>query len=135
MNKRFTALTTKPRVTMYLLPLQVLAAKSFSTAVAPKVAPAPKGGPNPTGANINKKRKLTRAQKECPQELKDCDLKVNQGALVRPVCWGYNLKNGCPSDTTTQNGCSRCQRGYHVCANCHKPGHSLVTCRTVKPKA
>ena len=134
LNKGFTALTTDPRVTMYLLPVPVSATKGTNVPAPSKVTPAPKGTPSP-GVGINKKRKLTRAQKGCPQELKDYDLKVNQGAISGPVCWGYNLKNGCPNDTTTQNGCSRCKRGYHVCANCHKPGHSLVTCRAVKTKA
>jgi len=134
LNKGFTALTTDPRVTMYLLPVPVSATKGANVPAPSKVTPTPKGTPSP-GAGINKKRKLTRAQKGCPQELRDYDLKVNQGAISGPVCWGYNLKNGCPNDTTTQNGCSRCKRGYHVCANCHKPGHSLVTCRAVKTKA
>ena len=91
----------------------------------------PKG---PPGGGINKKRKMTRAQKACPNELKDFNLKVAQGSIAGPICWGYNLKTGCAKETSIQNGGQRCMRGFHVCANCHKLGHSVVSCRALKQK-
>lgn len=134
LKQAFKALTTDSRVTMYLLPVPSSVSKgsNATSAGAPKTTPTPK---QQQGPGINKRRKLTRAQKGCPQELKDFDLKVSQGAVNGPICWGYNLKAGCPNETTSQNGCSRCKRGYHVCANCHKPGHSVATCRSLKTKA
>ena len=132
LNKFFKALVTDPRITMYLLPVPSSVQKVSSTSTAaPKVSPAPKpqGGP---ATGINKRRKLTRAQKGCPNELKDFDMKFNQNGTTGPICWGYNLKNGCPLDSSTQGGHSRCKRGFHVCANCHKSGHSVVTCRAIK---
>ena len=130
LNQAFKALTMDPRVTMYLLPVPSSVLKVSNTPAAGASKATPPTKPQ-QGAGINKRRKLTRAQKGCPQELKDFDLKFSHG----PICWGYNLKAGCPNETTSQNGCSRCKRGYHVCANCHKPGHSVVTCRTLKAKA
>jgi len=134
LNQAFKGLTTDPRVTMYLLPVpsSVPKVSNATTAGPPKAPPAVKPQ---QGQGINKRRKLTRAQKGCPQELKDFDLKFSQGTVNGPICWGYNLKAGCPNETSSQNGFSRCKRGYHVCANCHKPGHSVVTCRSLKTKA
>ena len=135
LNQAFKALTTDPRVTMYLLPVPSSVPKvsnNTTTAGPPKAPPPTKPQQGP---GINKRRKLTRAQKGCPQELKDFDLKFSQGTVSGPTCWGYNLKGGCCNETLSQNGCSRCKRGYHVFANCHKPGHSVVTCRSLKTKA
>lgn len=127
LNKFFKALVTDPRIIMYLLPVPSAVQKVASTSTpAPKVSPAPKPQGAPS-AGINKWRKLTRAQKGCPHELKDFDMMFNQGGTTGPICWGYNLKIGCPLDTSTQGGHSRCKRGFHVCANCHKPGHNVVT--------
>ena len=134
LNAPFKALTTDPRVTMYLLPVPNSSPKPS--------APMPQGGgtktastPKATPPGGNKRRKLTRAQKACPQELMDFDLKYNNRAANGPICWGYNLKAGCQNETSSQQGAQRCKRGFHVCANCHKPGHSLVTCRSIKSKA
>ena len=80
LNGPFKALVTDPRVTMFLLPVP----SSLS-----KVATAPQqGAPKNTGDvpkpaannNTNKKRKLTRAQKGCPAELKDFNLRIAQGS-------------------------------------------------------
>ena len=134
LNASFKALTTDPRVTMFLLPVPSSSPKPSAPASqtgATKAAPSPKAAV----ATNNKKRKLTRAQKSCPQELKDFDLKYVNGSAVGPICWGYNMKTGCQNETSNQHGAQRCKRGYHVCANCHKPGHSVVTCRSLKPKA
>ena len=132
LNKLFKTLVTDPRITMYLLPVPASVQKvTQAVAPAPKTSPAPKPqGPQPS--SLNKRRKLTRAQKGCPQELKDYDMKFSQGTTVGPICWGYNLKSGCPHETSQQNGHTRCKRGFHACANCHKTGHSVVTCRVLK---
>ena len=135
LNGPFKALVTDPRVTMFLLPVP----SSLS-----KVATAPQqGAPKNTGDvpkpaannNTNKKHKLTRAQKGCPAELKDFNLRIAQGSTSGPICWGYNLKTGCANETSNQAGGQRCKRGFHACANCHKFGHSVVSCRALKPKA
>ena len=101
-----------PRITMFLLPTTA-AAKTADKEAAPKKTAAPLQA---AAKNANKKRK-TRAEKGCPEELKKFQLRCEHG----PVCWAYNLKTGCKP--------SRCNKGYHVCANCHKPGHSVVVCR------
>ena len=135
LNVPFKALVTDPRVTMFLLPVPSSVSK---TAVAPtRVAPKATGdAPKPAPPNrLNKKRKLTRAQKACPAELKDFNLRLSQGSTSGPICWGYNLKNGCSNETSSQGGGLKCKRGFHACANCHKFGHSVVSCRAVKSKA
>ena len=117
-----TRLCQDPRITMFLLP-----SASVSKAVAREEVPkkANPGAPSQaaaksTGAN---KRRKTRAEKNCPEELKKFNLRCEHG----PVCWAYNLKTGCKNATSGKP--SRCAKGYHVCANCHKPGHSVVVCR------
>ena len=77
---------------MYLLPVPSSVQKA-THAVTPalKTSPAPKPqGPQPAG--WNKRRKLTRAQKGCPQELKDYDMKFSQGTTVGPICWGVQYE-------------------------------------------
>ena len=65
LNQAFKALTTDPRVAMYLLPLPSSVSKvSNVTAAGPPKAP-PTAKPQ-QGPGINKKRKLTRAQKRLP---------------------------------------------------------------------
>ena len=64
LNKDFVALTTDPRITMFVLPLP--SSKAVHQPAA-KPSPGPKPQPKATG---NKRRKLTRAEKACPDELK-----------------------------------------------------------------
>ena len=110
-----------PRITMFLLPAPA-GAKVVDKEVAPKRPPTT--GPTQASAksSTSKKRK-TRAEKQCPDELKKFNLRCEHG----PVCWAYNLKTGCRNTTTGKP--SRCAKGFHVCANCHKAGHSVVVCR------
>jgi hypothetical protein len=130
LNQAFSALLTDPRVTMFLLPAP--SGVSKTTTVQGKVSSdAPKIQP---GVTATKKRKLTRAQKACPNDLKEFNLKLSQGNMSGPICWSYNLKTGCSNETTNQTGGQRCKRGFHVCANCHKLGHSVVSCRALKQK-
>ena len=119
LNKDFTALTTDPRVTMFVLPMPT----SRVQQPAPKQTPAPK--PQPKGNAANKRRKLTRAEKSCPEELRKFTLRVEGKGNI---CWSYNLANGCGNSTTGTP--AKCSRGLHVCAHCHKPGHSVTTCRS-----
>ena len=110
-----------PRITMFLLPS--LASPKVADKETPKKAPtAGPSQPAAKSAGGNKRRK-TRAEKGCPEELKKFQLRCEHG----PVCWAYNLKSGCKNSTSGKP--SRCVKGFHVCANCHKPGHSVVVCR------
>ena len=123
LNKDFVALTTDPRVTMYVLPLPT--SKSHQvTAPAPPKTEAPRPAPKSSGVP-NKKRKMTRAEKSCPAELKGYTLRLEGKGNI---CWSYNLSNGCANAATGNP--AKCVRGFHVCAHCHKPGHSVTSCRT-----
>ena len=135
LNGPFRALTTDPRVTMFLLPLPSSAAKIAPASTPVSQKPTGDATKPVGGTTLNKKRKLTRAQKACPAELKDFNLKLSQGAATGPICWGYNMKAGCSNETSNQHGGQRCKRGFHSCANCHKFGHSVVSCRALKPKS
>ena len=73
-----------------------------------------------------KKQKKTRAEKQCPEELKKFDLTSDSGR----ICWNYNLKSGC--DNKTNGKPAKCNRGVHLCANCKKPGHSVLVCRALQ---
>ena len=123
LNKDFVGLTTDPRVTMYVLPLPTTKTPA-PAAPAPRKPDAPHPAPKSTAAP-NKKRKLTRAEKSCPEELKGFTLRLEGKGNI---CWGYNLANGCSNQATGSP--ARCNRGFHVCAHCHKPGHSVTNCRS-----
>ena len=115
-----TRLCQDPRITMFLLP-SASGTKTVTKEDPPKKPGAPlQAAAKSTGGN--KKRK-TRAEKSCPEELRKYNLRCEHG----PVCWAYNLKTGCKNSTSGKP--SRCAKGYHVCAHCHKPGHSVVVCR------
>jgi len=65
LNEDFEKLTTDPRVTMFVLPLP----SSSRPVAAPKATPAAKITAAPKN-NPNKKRKVTKADTNCPEELK-----------------------------------------------------------------
>ena len=110
-----------PRITMFLLPsLATSKAVDKEPPKKPSTAGPSQAAAKSTGGN---KRRKTRAEKGCPEELKKFQLRCEHG----PVCWAYNLKSGCKNATTGKP--SRCAKGFHVCANCHKPGHSVTVCR------
>ena len=95
LNAAVKTLVTDPRVTMFLLPVPANSVKAPS---APQQGNAKASGDPPKlqpGNNANKKRKVTRAQKACPSELKEFNLRMAQGSTSGPICWGYNLKAGC----------------------------------------
>ena len=119
-----TRFSQDPRITMFLLPTTA-AARASDKDAAPKKTAAPVQA---AAKNANKKRK-TRAEKGCPEELKKFQLRCEHG----PVCWAYNLKSGCKNSTSGKP--SRCNKGFHVCANCHKPGHSVTVCRGLSKEA
>ena len=121
-NEEFRKLTTDPRVTMFVLPLP----SSTRQGAPQKPTPQPKPAANPkAGNNPNKRRKVTRAEKNCPDELRNYNLRLEGKGNI---CWSYNLAAGCANSTSGTP--AKCMRGFHVCAHCHKPGHSVATCRS-----
>ena len=120
LDAEFRKMRLDPRVSMFLLPVPGNQKAVGSSDSEPKKSQA--GRPIPA-QKAGAKRRKTRAEKNCPEELKRFNLKSEHG----PICWAYNLKDGCKAATTGKP--SKCSRGYHVCANCHKPGHSVTVCR------
>ena len=123
LNEDFKKLTTDPRVTMLILPLPTTGPK-VQQPTQPKKTDPPKMGGNPA-APPNKKRKITRAEKNCPEELKKYTLRLEGKGNI---CWNFNMAGGCSQNTTGTP--AKCMRGFHVCAHCHRPGHSVTTCRS-----
>ena len=113
------------RITMFLLPSVASSKATEKEALPRKTA----GTPHQAAAQSTNKKRKTRAEKSCPDELKKYQLRCEHG----PVCWARNLKTGCKNSTSGKP--SRCAKGYHVCANCHKPGHSVVVCRGLSKDA
>ena len=121
LDSAFPRLCQDPRITMFLLPsLATSKAADKEPPKKPSTAGPSQAAAKSTGGN---KRRKTRAEKGCPEELKKFQLRCEHG----PVCWAYNLKSGCKNAPTGKP--SRCAKGFHVCANCHKPGHSVTVCR------
>ena len=111
-----------PRITMFLLPM------ANSQKIVDKEVPTKKPSAASTvqaAAKSTTKKRKTRAERSCPDELKQFQLRCEHG----PVCWAYNMKTGCKNSTSGKP--SRCTKGFHVCANCHKPGHSVLVCRSL----
>ena len=128
-NERFRQLMTDPRVTMFVLPLPTSAPKPQPHA-PPRKTDLPKQGGGQPGqpSKPTKRRKLTRAEKNCPDELKQYNLKLEGKGNI---CWNYNM--GCGCSNTASGSPAKCMRGFHVCAHCHKAGHSVTTCRSKPP--
>ena len=74
LDKHVTRLSTDPRVTMLLLPLPV---NQRVTEVAEKPKAAAKPPSRPAPKNNNKRK--TRAEKSCPDELKQYTTKTSDG--------------------------------------------------------
>ena len=128
LNDKFQKLTTDPRITMFVLPLPTATVKTVQPPVQqpPKRTDAPAAKPGqPQQPGNGKKRKLSRAEKNCPEELKKYKLRLEGKGNI---CWSYNMASGCSNSTSGTP--AKCMRGFHVCANCHKPGHSVTTCRS-----
>lgn len=122
LDQHVTRLSTDPRVTMLLLPLP---ASQRVVDVADRPKPTPKASTR-TAAPKNNNKCKTRAERSCPEELKNYTTRVAAGQ----ICWNYNLKDGCQLATTGKP--PKCTRGLHLCACCHKGGHSAVVCRDAK---
>ena len=123
MNQAMPRLMSDPRITMHLLPLPSHSARATSTSSA---APTPRKE-NPVNAKGRGKvrregKQSQKAKAMCPAELKDYKQQDDQG---RPICWAYNLKNGCKE--TVADG--RCKKGAHICIKCKRANHGLATCR------
>ena len=91
--------------------------------------PPPPPPPNDAAAVATladkKLKKRKRLSNLLPESLKGCVTKIKAG----PVCWGFNLPEGCSNETKKDAHGIRCAKGYHVCAGCHKAGHNFVNCR------
>ena len=109
LNEDFKKLTTDPRATMLILPLPTTGPK-VQQPTQPKKTDPPKTGGSPTGPP-NKKRKLTRAEKNCPEELKKYTLRLEGKGNI---CWNFNMASGCSHNTTGTP--AKCMRGFHVCS-------------------
>ena len=116
---------TDPRVTMFLLPVPSHAKQHGKS---DDVWTDKKAGSDKGDGPKKKKRKVSRSEKSCPEELKRFKLDYEHGR----ICWGFNLKDGCKGKTEKAGQKpAKCAKGYHVCANCHKAGHSVVACRAL----
>ena len=121
-----TTMITDPRVTMFLLPLP---SHSKSSLKSEDAGHDRKTGHDKEGDPKKKKRKVSRADKACPDDLKKFKLDYEHGR----ICWGFNMKDGCKGKTEKSGQKpAKCGKGYHVCANCHKPGHSVLVCRALQ---
>ena len=127
LNEPFKKLTSDPRITMFVLPLPSAAAKQVQAPPQPPVKKPDAGTVKPAQGpqQPGKRRKLSRAEKNCPEELKKYKLRLEGKGNI---CWNFNMASGCSNSTTGTP--AKCMRGFHVCANCHKPGHSVATCRS-----
>ena len=120
-----------PRVTMHMLALPI---KGPAAAVHDK--PTGVTGPTQTspGTPVQPKKKARPGKKNRvaatpPEELKNC---YQVTADDKPICWSYNLANGCGLPASGQP--PKCRRGAHICAFCRKTGHSFQTCKAAPKK-
>ena len=93
LDARMEAYMSDPRITMFMLPMPISQrapkddiSLEVKTTVGDADSPNPKKGP--------KKRK-TRAEKSCPDELKKYKMNYTHGR----ICWSFNLKDGCSLKT------------------------------------
>lgn len=126
-------LMTDPRVTMHMLALPNKAAASH-VSVDPgdhKRQSSGAAAPSSQRPQAKKKSKASRPGKgqrtrpSPPDELKDCYQTTSDG---RPICWAYNLKQGCSLNVSGQP--PACAKGCHCCAFCRKVGHSFQNCKS-----
>lgn len=118
-----------PRVTMYMLSLPhkgpattastpTKAAASSETTFQPKKKARP-----------SRPSKRNRTAPTPPDELKSCYQQTVDG---KPICWAYNLHNGCALEATGHP--PKCRKGAHICAYCRKTGHSYQNCKAAPGK-
>ena len=114
-----------PRVTMHMLSLPNRAPAASSTITSTERASD--GAPSNTGVRPKKKARPGKGNRPTPtppEELKSCYHQTSDG---KPICWAYNLSNGCSLSTTGQP--PRCTKGVHMCAFCRRVGHSFQNCK------
>ena len=119
-----------PRVTMHMLSLPNRAPTASSTITTTERASD--GAPSNTGVRPKKKARPGKGNRTAPtppEELKSCYHQTSDG---KPICWAYNLSNGCSLSTTGQP--PRCTKGVHMCAFCRRVGHSFQTCKAALGK-
>ena len=110
-------LQSDPRIVVHLMPLPAGRAAASNDVDATTADPRKKKRPG----------KRARTSPNVPEELKDMYQQTVKG---KPICWAYNLQQGCKSSTGGNHPACSC--GAHVCAFCRKVGHSLQSCRNHK---
>eukprot|EP00435_Cladocopium_sp_Y103_P051887 s469_g16.t1 len=88
LDAKITALSKDPRITMFLLPLP--SSVKTNDKESPTKRTTATGSTQAAAKNAANKKRRTRADKGCPDELKKFQLRCEHG----PVCWAYNLKSG-----------------------------------------
>ena len=123
MAEALTRLVNDPRVVVHLVALPVHGGSASSEkGVRPPPTPAVTRPANKAKAKAGKRK---RASSMIPDSLKGRTCRIKEG----PVCWAFNLEEGCSLETQPNKPAPRCIKGYHVCAFCHKAGHSFPHCR------
>ena len=127
LDEAIEKLMRDPRITMYMLALPT------RSPAAVAAAPKSSGSTHAAGTIQPKKKarpsKRNRTQPTPPEELKTC---YQQTADGKPICWAYNLQNGCTLEATGQP--PKCRKGAHICAYCRKAGHSFQNCKAAPGK-
>ena len=129
LDAAFAKLMCDPRVTMHMLSMPHRAPASATTT---PVTQATSGTPGNAGVRPNKKArpgKHNRTSPTPPEELKSCYHSTADG---KPICWAYNLSNGCGLSASGQP--PRCTKGVHMCAFCRRVGHSFQNCKAAPSK-
>ena len=106
-DEHILRLRSDPRVTMFLLPLPILAGsnKSAASAASPAPAAAPKAGPK---VQPKKKFKPTRkAERSKPEALANMETVTKDG---QNVCWSFNLESGCQGPMIAGSKIPKCAR-------------------------
>ena len=130
LDAAISKLMCDPRVTMHMLSMPTRA--PTATAAPAATGKNTDGASGDTGVRPNKKArpgKHNRTTPTPPEELKSCYHSTADG---KPICWAYNLSNGCSLATTGQP--PRCTKGAHMCAFCRRVGHSFQNCKAAPGK-
>ena len=123
LDARMEAYMNDPRITIFMIPMPI-SQRALKDDISLEVTVGEGDGPNP---KKGPKKRKTRAEKSCPDELKKYKMNYTHGR----ICWSFNLKDGCSLKTEkVENKGYKCSKGFHVCAACHKPGHSALVCRS-----
>ena len=120
-------LQSDPRIVVHLMPQPI--GRSSTPIVEGPEKPDRPDKPEPKKKKF-RPGKRGRTPPNVPAELKDA---YQQTAKGKPICWAYNLANGCSGQVGGQP--PSCSRGAHVCAYCRKVGHSMQNCRNMKKPA